>query len=83
MLSCCLQAAHAPNTTTRTRITAAGFGGVVARDVVLQQADWFVNSFAQLHAALKRYQVAVIGSGMLLLLTLEIADADVSRGWFV
>lgn len=42
---------------------AAGFGGVVARPLVRQAADWWVTSFDALREALPRYRVAMIGSG--------------------
>ncbi|PSC74868.1 glycerol-3-phosphate dehydrogenase [Micractinium conductrix] len=40
-----------------------GFGGVVARQVVMEQADWFVDSLEALREALPRHRVAMIGSG--------------------
>ncbi|KAI3425907.1 hypothetical protein D9Q98_007879 [Chlorella vulgaris] len=40
-----------------------GFGGVVAREVVMQAADWFVTDFQVLSEALPRHRVAMIGSG--------------------
>lgn len=40
-----------------------GFGGVVAREVVMQAADWFVTDFDVLQESLPRHRVAMIGSG--------------------
>jgi glycerol-3-phosphate dehydrogenase (NAD+) len=40
-----------------------GFTGVVRREAVAAAADWCVDSFAVLQAALRRHQVAMIGSG--------------------
>ena len=40
-----------------------GFGGVVRRAAVAAQADWYVDTFQVLMDALKRYRVAMIGSG--------------------
>lgn len=37
--------------------------GVVAREVVMQAADWFVTDFQVLSEALPRHRVAMIGSG--------------------
>lgn len=39
------------------------YGGVVDRPAVSAAADWFVKDFGILQAALKRYKVAMIGSG--------------------
>ena len=39
------------------------YGGVVVRDAVRDGADWFVDHFDILSQALKRHQVAFIGSG--------------------
>jgi hypothetical protein len=36
---------------------------VVAREVVMQAADWFVTDFQVLREALPRHRVAMIGSG--------------------
>lgn len=40
-----------------------GFGGVVERPAVAAEADWYVYSYDQLMATLKRYRVAMVGSG--------------------
>lgn len=40
-----------------------GYGGIVQRPAVIAGADWFVHSFDELRAALKRHRVAMIGSG--------------------
>ncbi|WIA14356.1 hypothetical protein OEZ85_002885 [Tetradesmus obliquus] len=40
-----------------------GFGGVVERPPVAAEADWYVYKYSQLIEALKRYTVAMIGSG--------------------
>jgi glycerol-3-phosphate dehydrogenase (NAD+) len=40
-----------------------GFGGVVRRPAVVEKAEWFVDDFATLKDALKRYSVAMVGSG--------------------
>lgn len=40
-----------------------GFGGVVKRDAVMRGADWFVDDFNILKSSLKRYTVAMVGSG--------------------
>lgn len=40
-----------------------GYGGVIVREAVASAADWFVNSYDTLLSALKRYKVAMIGSG--------------------
>lgn len=40
-----------------------GYGGIVERPAVEAAADWFVTDYSDLEAALKRYQVAMIGSG--------------------
>jgi glycerol-3-phosphate dehydrogenase (NAD+) len=40
-----------------------GYGGVVQRPPVAAGADWFVLSHDQLIAALRRYRVAMVGSG--------------------
>ena len=40
-----------------------GYGGVVQREAVTAGADWFVNDFGELTAALKQHSVAFIGSG--------------------
>ena len=34
-----------------------GYGGVVARPAVEAEADWFVNDYAELEAAMKCYKV--------------------------
>lgn len=41
----------------------ARYGGIVVRDAVRDGADWFVCDFDDLNQALKRHQVAFIGSG--------------------
>jgi hypothetical protein len=43
----------------------ARYGGIVVRDAVRDGADWFVDDFDDLTQALKRHQVAFIGSGEL------------------
>jgi len=40
-----------------------GFGGVVYRPAIAEKAEWFVDDFATLKDALKRYSVAMVGSG--------------------
>eukprot|EP00882_Tetradesmus_deserticola_P031018 GHRQ01035054.1.p1 GENE.GHRQ01035054.1~~GHRQ01035054.1.p1 ORF type:complete len:466 (+),score=230.35 GHRQ01035054.1:636-2033(+) len=40
-----------------------GFGGVVQRPPVAAAAEWYVYKYSQLVEALKRYTVAMIGSG--------------------
>ena len=40
-----------------------GYGGVARRQAVVAGADWFVDSFDVLRAALRRYRVAMVGSG--------------------
>ncbi|GAX75615.1 hypothetical protein CEUSTIGMA_g3059.t1 [Chlamydomonas eustigma] len=40
-----------------------GYGGVQRRAAVEKDADWYVMDFAELEAAMKCYQVAMIGSG--------------------
>eukprot|EP00879_Flechtneria_rotunda_P018060 GHRR01018929.1.p1 GENE.GHRR01018929.1~~GHRR01018929.1.p1 ORF type:complete len:615 (+),score=140.48 GHRR01018929.1:3-1847(+) len=40
-----------------------GFGGVVERPVVAAGADWYMYDYQQLMDTLKRYTVAMIGSG--------------------
>eukprot|EP00775_Hariotina_reticulata_P002377 gene2377-2682_t len=40
-----------------------GFGGVVQRPAVAAEADWYIYDYQQLLQALKRYTVAMIGSG--------------------
>uniref|UniRef100_A0A0C5IM46 Glycerol-3-phosphate dehydrogenase [NAD(+)] n=1 Tax=Dunaliella tertiolecta TaxID=3047 RepID=A0A0C5IM46_DUNTE len=39
------------------------FGGVMQRPAVASQADWFVRSYDELMAKLKRYKVTMVGSG--------------------
>ena len=40
-----------------------GYGGVARRAAVVRGADWFVENFEVLRAALLRYRVAMVGSG--------------------
>lgn len=40
-----------------------GFGGVVERPAVAAGADWYIHSYNQLINTLKRYKVAMVGSG--------------------
>ncbi|KAA8492338.1 Glycerol-3-phosphate dehydrogenase NAD(+) [Porphyridium purpureum] len=40
-----------------------GYGGVVQREAVMKEADWFVDDHAVLAEALPRLKVAMIGSG--------------------
>ncbi|GAB4821168.1 hypothetical protein N2152v2_008214 [Parachlorella kessleri] len=48
---------------TRGADVFVGFGGVARRQAVMAGADWFVDSFDTLRAALQHYRVAMIGSG--------------------
>lgn len=40
-----------------------GFGGVVERSTVASEADWYVYDYDTLIAYMRRYQVAMVGSG--------------------
>eukprot|EP00184_Porphyridium_aerugineum_P001568 CAMPEP_0184707014 /NCGR_PEP_ID=MMETSP0313-20130426/37054_1 /TAXON_ID=2792 /ORGANISM="Porphyridium aerugineum, Strain SAG 1380-2" /LENGTH=639 /DNA_ID=CAMNT_0027168585 /DNA_START=92 /DNA_END=2011 /DNA_ORIENTATION=- len=40
-----------------------GYGGVIEREIVAKNADWFINSYDELRGALTKYRVAVVGSG--------------------
>lgn len=40
-----------------------GYGGVVERQAVAAEAEWFVYDYMDLLTALKRYKVAMVGSG--------------------
>eukprot|EP01026_Neomeris_dumetosa_P006167 TRINITY_DN1194_c0_g1_i4.p1 TRINITY_DN1194_c0_g1~~TRINITY_DN1194_c0_g1_i4.p1 ORF type:complete len:652 (+),score=126.25 TRINITY_DN1194_c0_g1_i4:73-2028(+) len=40
-----------------------GYGGIVQREAVAQQAEWFIFDHSELMKHLKRYTVAMIGSG--------------------
>jgi glycerol-3-phosphate dehydrogenase (NAD+) len=40
-----------------------GYGGVIERSVIKEQADWFITHHDELTSALPRFKIAMIGSG--------------------
>jgi glycerol-3-phosphate dehydrogenase (NAD+) len=54
-----------------------GFGGVVRRPAVVEKAEWFVDDFATLKDALKRYSVAMVGSGAWACAAIHLAAQNV------
>lgn len=40
-----------------------GYGGVVVRPAVKDGAEWFVYSHGELLSSMKRYKIAMVGSG--------------------
>eukprot|EP00955_Chlamydomonas_euryale_P106916 365734-Chlamydomonas_euryale.AAC.24 len=56
-----------------------GYGGVVVRETVKAEADWFVTDYAVLEAALKRFKVAMIGSGAWACAAMTLASYNARR----
>ena len=56
------------------------YGGVVQREAVRAGADWFVEDFGELTAALKQHSIAFIGSGELV--PAALLARPVRRPWW-
>lgn len=56
-----------------------GYGGVVKRQVVLENADWFIYDFKTLTQSLLRYQVAMIGSGAWACAAAKLVASNVAK----
>jgi glycerol-3-phosphate dehydrogenase (NAD+) len=56
-----------------------GFGGVVRRPAVVEKAEWFVDDFSILKEALKRYSVAMVGSGAWACASVRLAAQNVLK----
>ncbi|KAG1665202.1 hypothetical protein FOA52_002603 [Chlamydomonas sp. UWO 241] len=55
-----------------------GYGGVVVREKVKREADWFVTDWAVLQASLKKYKVAMTGSGAWACAAVTLCSANVA-----
>mmetsp|Transcript_25433 Transcript_25433/g.55213 ORF Transcript_25433/g.55213 Transcript_25433/m.55213 type:complete len:677 (-) Transcript_25433:1350-3380(-) len=57
-----------------------GYGGVIERRAVAEQAEWFVYDHGSLAQALRQYRVAVVGSGSFACAMTHIISHNVTEG---
>uniref|UniRef100_A0A7D7QY02 Glycerol-3-phosphate dehydrogenase [NAD(+)] n=1 Tax=Chlamydomonas raudensis TaxID=284013 RepID=A0A7D7QY02_9CHLO len=55
-----------------------GYGGIIEREMVKSEADWYVTDWAVLQASLQKYKVAMIGSGAWACAAVTLCSANVA-----